>query len=226
MPHTAFAPATLGSLTLANHIVMAPLTRSRALGNVPNDLMAENYGQRATAGLIITEGTSPSVDGLGYPRIPGLFNQAQVDGWRKITSAVHARGGRIFVQLLHTGRVFHPLNLPAGAEGIAPSAVAAAGEMWTDQQQLQAQPAPRALRTEELGRVRDEFVHSARLAIEAGFDGVEVRQATRWPRPIRRPSTRRVPTGSPTGTPTTRSRTASRSSRSRLRWSTRRATSP
>ena len=177
MPHTAFAPATLGSLTLANHIVMAPLTRSRALGNVPNDLMAEYYGQRATAGLIITEGTSPSADGLGYPRIPGLFNQAQVDGWRKITSAVHARGGRIFVQLMHTGRVFHPLNLPAGAEGIAPSAVAAAGEMWTDQQQLQAQPAPRALRTEELGRVRDEFVHSARLAIEAGFDGVEVHGA-------------------------------------------------
>jgi N-ethylmaleimide reductase len=177
MSHTAFEPHTLGRVTLSNHIVMAPMTRSRALGNVPSELMTEYYRQRASAGLIITEGTSPAPEGLGYARIPGLFNRTQVEGWKRVTDAVHEQGGHIFVQLMHTGRVFHPLNLPAGAEGVAPSAVAAAGEMWTDQQQLQPQATPRALRTEELSRVRDEFVQSARLAIEAGFDGVELHGA-------------------------------------------------
>lgn len=177
MSHTAFEPATLGKLKLTNHIVMAPMTRSRAPGNVPNDMMAEYYRQRASAGLIITEGTSPAADGLGYARIPGLFNQEQVNHWKSVTDAVHKAGGHIFIQLMHAGRIFHPLNLPAGAEGIAPSAVAAKGEMWTDQQQLQPQPVPRALRTEELAKVRDEYVHSARLAIEAGFDGVELHGA-------------------------------------------------
>ena len=175
--HTAFEPHTLGRMTLANHIVMAPMTRSRAPGNVPNELMAEYYAQRASAGLIITEGTAPAREGLGYSRIPGLFNQEQVAGWKRITDAVHQKGGHIFVQLMHTGRVFHPLNLPAGAEGVAPSAVAAAGQMWTDQQQLQPNATPRALRTEELSRVRDEFAQSAKLAIEAGFDGVELHGA-------------------------------------------------
>ena len=177
MSKTAFSPAKLGPLTLTNHLVMAPMTRSRALGNVPNELMAEYYRQRATAGLIITEGTSPSADGLGYARIPGLFNQEQVTNWQRITETVHHHGGHIFVQLMHTGRVFHGLNLPEGAEGIAPSAVAATGQMWTDQQQMQDHPAPRELRTDELARVRDEFVHSAKLAIEAGFDGVELHGA-------------------------------------------------
>ena len=177
MSHTAFEPATLGKLKLTNHIVMAPMTRSRALGNVPNDMMAEYYRQRASAGLIITEGTSPAADGLGYARIPGLFNQEQVTHWKGVTSAVHKAGGHIFIQLMHAGRIFHPLNLPAGAEGIAPSAVAAKGEMWTDQQQMQQQPVPRALRTEELAKVRDEYVASAKLAIEAGFDGVELHGA-------------------------------------------------
>jgi N-ethylmaleimide reductase len=153
------------------------MTRSRALGNAPNDMMAEYYAQRASAGLIITEGTSPSADGLGYARIPGLFDEKQVEGWRRVTRAVHAKGGHVFVQLMHTGRVFHPLNLPSGAEGIAPSPVAAEGQMWTDQQQMQAQPQPRGLRTEELDRVRDEYVNSARLAIDAGFDGVELHGA-------------------------------------------------
>ena len=177
MANLAFTPAKLGNLTLTNHLVMAPLTRSRALGNVPNELMAEYYRQRATAGLIITEGTSPSPDGLGYARIPGLFNQEQATNWQRITETVHHHGGHIFVQLMHAGRVFHPLNLPEGAEGVAPSAVAAAGQMWTDQQQMQDQPTPRALRTEELARVRDEFVHSAKLALEAGFDGIELHGA-------------------------------------------------
>ncbi len=177
MTHKAFEPATLGPLTLTNHIVMAPMTRSRAPGNVPNELMAEYYRQRATAGLIITEGTSPSADGLGYARIPGLFTQEHVVNWRRITQTVHHHGGHMFVQLMHTGRIFHGLNLPEGAEGVAPSAVAAAGEMWTDQEQMQAHPTPRALTTEELSRVRDEFVHSAKLALEAGFDGVELHAA-------------------------------------------------
>ena len=177
MSSNAFEPAKLGNLTLTNHIVMAPLTRSRALGNVPNELMAEYYRQRAAAGLIITEGTSPSADGLGYARIPGLFNQEQATNWQRITETVHHHGGHIFIQLMHAGRVFHPLNLPEGAEGIAPSAVAAKGQMWTDQQQMQDQPAPRALRADELARVRDEYVHSAKLAIEAGFDGVELHGA-------------------------------------------------
>jgi N-ethylmaleimide reductase len=177
MTQTAFTPATLGPLTLTNHIAMAPMTRSRALGNLPNEMMAEYYRQRATAGLIITEGTAPAADGLGYSRIPGLFNAEQVAGWRLVTDAVHEKGGHIFVQLMHTGRIFHPLNLPSGAEGVAPSATAAAGQMWTDQKQLQDHPTPRALRTEELGRVRDEFVESAKLAIDAGFDGIELHGA-------------------------------------------------
>src|SRR6185295_8604069 len=111
-----FSEAKLGPLTLQNHMVMSPLTRSRAVGNVPNDLMAEYYAQRATAGLIITEGTAPAREGLGYARIPGLFSQEQVAGWRLVTDGVHRAGGHIFVQLMHTGRVFHPLNLPDGAE--------------------------------------------------------------------------------------------------------------
>ena len=177
MSKKLFESAQLGPLTLANHIVMAPLTRSRALGNVPNELMAEYYRQRATAGLIITEGTSPSADGLGYARIPGLFTPEQVTNWQRVTETVHHHGGHIFVQLMHAGRVFHPLNLPEGAAGIAPSAIAAAGQMWTDQQQMQDQPAPRAIATAELARVRDEYVHSAKLALEAGFDGVELHGA-------------------------------------------------
>ncbi len=115
MNNMLFTPTQLGSLPLKNRIVMAPLTRSRAIGNLPNELMAEYYRLRADAGLIITEGTSPSPNGLGYPRIPGLFNEAQVQGWRPVTDGVHQAGGRIFVQLMPTGRVSHPANMPAGA---------------------------------------------------------------------------------------------------------------
>ncbi|MEO8159672.1 MAG: alkene reductase, partial [Betaproteobacteria bacterium] len=105
------------SLQLANHMVMAPMTRSRATpAHTPDALMATYYGQRATAGLIITEGTSPSPNGLGYPRIPGLYDTEQADAWRTVTAAVHAKGGKIFVQLMHCGRVAHVANLPAGAE--------------------------------------------------------------------------------------------------------------
>ena len=115
---------------------------------------------------------SYSPNGLGYPRIPGLFNPAHVAGWRKVTAAVHARGARIFVQLMHTGRVAHPDNLPAGAEVIAPSAVALSGEMYTDQSGLQPHPVPRAMTPADIDHAVAEFAQAARLAIEAGFDGV------------------------------------------------------
>jgi N-ethylmaleimide reductase len=121
-----FSPATVAGHQLRNRIVMAPMTRNRAIGNLPNALMAEYYAQRASAGLIVTEGTSPSPNGLGYPRIPGLFSDAQTQGWKAVTDAVHAKGGRIFVQLMHTGRIGHPNNLPEGARLVAPSAIAAA----------------------------------------------------------------------------------------------------
>jgi N-ethylmaleimide reductase len=172
-----FAPAPLGKLTLTNRLVMAPMTRSRALGNVPNALMAEYYGQRAAAGLILTEGVSPSPNGLGYARIPGLYSAEQVAGWKLVTDAVHAKGGHIFAQFMHTGRVGHPANLPAGAELIAPSALAASGQMYTDSQGMQPHPVPRAMTEADLGSTRAEFVQAAKNAIAAGFDGVELHGA-------------------------------------------------
>lgn len=173
-----FAPATLGPLALSNRMVMAPMTRSRALeANTPNDLMAEYYGQRAGAGLIITEGVSPAPNGTGYPRIPGLWSAPQVEGWKKVTQAVHAKGGHIFAQLMHTGRVGHPLNLPAGAEVVAPSAVALEGTMYTDAQGMQPHPVPRAMSEGDVRQAMDEFVLASRNAIAAGFDGVELHGA-------------------------------------------------
>lgn len=172
-----FAPAQLGGLTLQNRLVMAPMTRSRAIGNVPNELMATYYAQRSAVGLVITEGTSPSKDGLGYPRIPGSYTPEQQEGWRKVAQAVHAGGAKLFIQLMHTGRVAHPLNLPPGGEVIAPSAVAAGGKMHTDQQGPQPHPVPRAMNADDLGRVVAEFVHASRTAIAAGADGVELHAA-------------------------------------------------
>jgi len=172
-----FEPYSLGSLRLQNRIVMAPMTRSRALGNVPNDLMAEYYAQRSSAGLIVTEGTAPSPNGLGYARIPGNFSAAQVAGWRKVTAAVHNGGAKIFLQLMHTGRITHPLNLPNGAEVIAPSAVPAAGQMWTDQAGMQSLPTPRALEAREIPAVIAEYVATSQNAIKAGFDGIELHGA-------------------------------------------------
>jgi N-ethylmaleimide reductase len=173
-----FAPTTLGPLALRNRIVMAPMTRSRALeASTPNDLMAEYYGQRAGAGLILTEGTSPAPNGTGYARIPGIWSAPQVEGWKKVTQAVHSKGGRIFVQLMHTGRVGHSLNLPAGAEVVAPSAVALEGEMYTDAQGMQPHPVPRAMSETDVRQAIDEFVLASRNAIAAGFDGVELHGA-------------------------------------------------
>ena len=173
-----FSPAKLGSLTLQNHLVMAPMTRSRAIeNNVPNDLMVEYYRQRASAGLIITEGTSPSPHGLGYARIPGIYSEAQVAGWKKVTDAVHARGAKIFIQLMHTGRVGHPLNLPAGAEVLGPSAVAAKGDMYTDGEGMKPMPTPKAMTEADLKHTREEFVKAAKNAVAAGFDGIELHAA-------------------------------------------------
>ena len=156
---------------------MAPMTRCRATGNIPNELMAEYYQQRSEAGLIITEGTSPSPNGLGYARIPGIFSPQQVEGWKKTTSAVHKAGGKIVVQLMHTGRISHPLNMSEGARIIAPSSVRAAGQMWTDSKQLQDFPLPEAMTAEDLVHTKAEFVKAAKNALEAGFDGVELHSA-------------------------------------------------
>ena len=156
---------------------MAPMTRSRATGNVPNDLMAQYYGQRSGAGLIVTEGTSPSPNGIGYSRIPGAYSPAQTDGWKKVTAAAHRGGAKIFLQLMHCGRIAHPLNLPEGAEIVAPSAVKAAGQIWTDQAQMQDMPEPRALETREVAGIIDEYVQAAKNAIAAGFDGIELHGA-------------------------------------------------
>ena len=173
-----FEKTQLGRLTLQNKVVMAPMTRSRATSDhVPTEIMATYYGQRASAGLIVTEGTSPSVNGLGYARIPGLFNDAHVAGWKKVTDAVHAKGGKIFVQLMHTGRVGHPLNTPHGSLMLAPSAIAAPGEMWTDQEGQKAHPAPKEMSEAEIQDAIKEYAHSASLAVKAGFDGVELHGA-------------------------------------------------
>ena len=173
-----FDTYTTHKLTLANRIVMAPMTRSRAVeANTPNALMAEYYAQRATAGLIITEGVSPSPNGLGYARIPGLFNAAQVQGWRLVTDAVHARGGKIVAQLMHTGRVAHAANLPPGAHCVGPTDAALTGEMWTDAQGMQPHTAPHAMTEADIAAAVGEYAQASRLAIEAGFDGVELHAA-------------------------------------------------
>jgi N-ethylmaleimide reductase len=172
-----YSKTVLGLLTLQNHLVMSPMTRNRATDNIPNALMVEYYAQRATAGLIITEGTSPSPNGLGYPRIPGIFSPAQVEGWKRITDAVHAKGAKMFVQLMHCGRIAHPLNLPAGARILAPSAVAAAGEMYTDAKGMQPHPVPQAMTEVDIKATIAEFVQAAKNAMTAGFDGVELHSA-------------------------------------------------
>ena len=173
-----FEPSFLGHAALKNHMVMAPMTRSRAIGNVPNDLMARYYEQRAGAGLIITEGTSPSLNGLGYARIPGIFNEQQVIGWKKITNAVHKKGGKIFIQFMHTGRMSHILNLPEGARTLAPSAIrVGTGKMRTDQQGLQDFSMPVAMTAEEIIRTKKEYLTAAKNAMLAGFDGVELHGA-------------------------------------------------
>ena len=156
-----FSPTSLGRLELQNHIVMSPMTRNRAIGNIPNDLMVEYYTQRASAGLIITEGTSPSPNGLGYPRIPGIFSPEQTQAWSHVTRSVHANGAKIFMQLMHTGRISHPLNMPTVARVLAPSAVAATGEMYTDAEGPKPHPVPDAMTEADIKSTKQEYVQAA-----------------------------------------------------------------
>lgn len=173
-----FEPFSARSLHLANRMVMAPMTRSRATAaHTPVALMATYYGQRATAGLIVTEGTSPSPNGLGYARIPGLFDPVQAEAWKDTTAAVHDAGGTIFVQLMHCGRVAHVANLPAGAEVLGPGPAACPGEMFTDTLGMQPHSPPRAMTAADLARAVDEHAVAASLALDAGFDGVELHGA-------------------------------------------------
>ena len=172
-----FSPYRLGRIELKNRVVMAPMTRSRSPGNVPGEIVATYYAQRAEAGLIITEGTSPAPEGLGYARIPGLFDAEQVRGWKGVTEAVHREGSRIFVQLMHTGRVGHPDNLPAGARLLGPSAVALGETMYVDGKGPLPMPVPEAMSEADVEHAIEQFARSAELAIEAGFDGVELHGA-------------------------------------------------
>ena len=172
-----FTPIKMGGTVLKNRVVMAPMTRCRAIDNIPNALMATYYQQRASAGLIITEGTSPSPNGSGYARIPGIFNEAQIEGWKKTTAALRQSGGKIIIQLMHSGRISHELNMTQGAQIIAPSAVKAAGQMWTDSQEMQDHPTPKAMTAVDIVSTLSEFVRAAKNAITAGFDGVELHAA-------------------------------------------------
>jgi N-ethylmaleimide reductase len=172
-----FTPFRLGPYELRNRVVMAPMTRSRAgEGNVPTPLMAEYYTQRAGAGLIVTEGSQVSPQGVGYPGTPGIHTDAQVAGWRAVTDAVHAKGGRIFLQLWHVGRVSHPLLQPGGALPVAPSAIGAPGQLYTGQG-MKPFVTPRALETDEVAGIVEQFAEGARRAYVAGFDGVELHGA-------------------------------------------------
>jgi N-ethylmaleimide reductase len=172
-----FEPVRLGPYRLANRVVMAPLTRARAdADGVPGPLMAEYYAQRATAGLIVAEATVVSPQGRGYAHTPGLYSAAQVDGWRRVTDAVHARGGRIFDQLWHVGRISHPKLQPGGAPPVAPSAICAKANAFTDAG-FEPCVTPRALETAEVPAIVEDFRRAALNALAAGFDGVEVHAA-------------------------------------------------
>lgn len=164
-------------LRLKNRVVMAPMTRSRAIGNLPNELMVAYYTQRTGAGLIITEGTAPAPEGLGYSRIPGVFNEAQTEAWKDIANAAHRGGSRIFMQLMHTGRVAHTHNLPAGVRAIGVSDIIAEGQIWTDQEGMLPHSQPEALTTAGVKDVINGFVKASENAVRAGFDGIELHNA-------------------------------------------------
>jgi N-ethylmaleimide reductase len=173
--NTLFAPVRFGDLELANRIVMAPMTRSRAgSDHVPTAVMVDYYAQRASAGLIVAEGTSPSADGIGYCRTPGIYNDEQIQAWRQVTEAVHARGGRIVLQLMHCGRVAARANKPAGSRSVAPSSVAANAKLFTDTEGMADTDLPHALTPNEIAEVIGDYRQAALNARAAGFDGVEL----------------------------------------------------
>jgi N-ethylmaleimide reductase len=172
-----FAPVQVGRYALQNRLVMSPMTRSRAqFDGTPGELAAEYYAQRASVGLIVAEGTQPSDDGQGYTSTPGIYTPSHIAGWRKVTKAIHDRGGRIFIQLMHAGRVSHPDNTPHHRQPVAPSEIAPGTQMFTAAG-LQDIPTPRALSVEEIRATIADFRHAARSAIEAGADGVEIHGA-------------------------------------------------
>ncbi|MCE4372390.1 alkene reductase [Xanthomonas hortorum] len=174
---TLFEPYTLGSLTLSNRVVLAPLTRNRAgAGLVPGELAATYYGQRASAGLLISEATQISQQGQGYQDTPGIYTRAQIDGWRQVTDAVHAKGGRIFLQLWHVGRVSHVDLQPGGVAPVAPSAIRAETQVFVNNGFADASE-PRALKLDELPGIVNDYRQAAANAIVAGFDGVEIHGA-------------------------------------------------
>lgn len=172
-----FSPVKLGAISLSNRMVMAPLTRNRAgEGGVPQSINATYYAQRASAGLIISEATPISAMAHGYPALPGIYTDAQIAGWKKVTDAVHAKGGKIVIQLWHVGRISHPSLLPNDALPVAPSAIKPAGKAFT-YQGLVDYVEPRALEIAELAGIVADYVHATKCALAAGFDGVEVHSA-------------------------------------------------
>jgi N-ethylmaleimide reductase len=172
-----FSPIRLGPYELPNRVVMAPMTRNRAgPGEVPTPLMATYYTQRASAGLVISEGTQISPQGQGYPGTPGIFSTEQVAAWTQVTAAVHAAGGRIFCQLWHVGRVSHPSLQPNGALPVAPTALAPAGQLWTGEG-MRPYVTPRPLATDEIAGLIEDYRRAAANALAAGFDGVELHAA-------------------------------------------------
>jgi N-ethylmaleimide reductase len=173
-----FSPISLGELTLANRVIMAPLTRNRAAmpGNVPQAMNVTYYAQRSSAGLIISEATQVSPEGVGYPATPGIHSKEQVQGWRAVNDAVHAKGGRVFVQLWYCGRISHPDLLPDNQQPVSASTVKPEGDAVTGEG-LKPFVEPRALRTDEIPGIVDQYRQAAKCAVEAGFDGVEIHSA-------------------------------------------------
>lgn len=178
--NTPFTPVSVGRYTLLNRLVMAPMTRSRAQADgTPGELAALYYAQRASIGLVITEGTQPSEDGQGYLTTPGIYSDSHVKGWKRVTDAVHQKGGRIFIQLMHAGRMSHPDNTPHHRPGVAPSAIAPGSQMFTATGMLDI-PVPRALSSDDVRQTVQDFRNAARRAIEAGADGVEIHGANAY----------------------------------------------
>ncbi|EHD22165.1 alkene reductase [Brenneria nigrifluens] len=174
-----FTSVRIGRYTLPNRLVMAPMTRSRAddATGVPTELVATYYAQRAGAGLIISEGVYPSATGKGYVRTPGIVDDAQAAAWKQVTEAVHAKGGRIFMQLMHSGRISHPSMQPGGALPVAPSAIKPAGQSWTATG-AQDYVVPHELSVNEIAGIVEDYRLATRRALEAGFDGVELHGAS------------------------------------------------
>ena len=174
-----FEPYNLNGISLKNKIVMAPMTRSRATSDhIPTPIIADYYGQRSGGGLLITEGVAPSPNGVGYPRIPGIYNQEQTEAWKQVADRVHAEGSKIFMQLMHTGRISHTDNMPQGSKVLGPSAIPAANtKMYTDQNGEQELPIPQEMTLEDIKAEQEEFVNAAKNAIAAGFDGIELHGA-------------------------------------------------